>query len=29
MGTLFLTHLCELIGLLLAQYLDPGNPCRN
>jgi len=26
MGTLFLTHLGELIGLLLADYLDPGNP---
>jgi len=26
MGTLFLTHLGELIGLLLAHYLDPGNP---
>ena len=29
MGTLFLTHLGELIGLLLAQYLDPGNPSEN
>jgi len=29
MGTLFLTHLGELIGLLLAHYLDPGNPPAN
>jgi uncharacterized protein YigA (DUF484 family) len=29
MGTLFLTHLGELIGLLLAQYLDPGSPSGN
>jgi uncharacterized protein YigA (DUF484 family) len=29
MGTLFLTHLGELVGLLLAQHLDPGNPPRN
>jgi uncharacterized protein YigA (DUF484 family) len=29
MGTLFLTHLGELMGLLLAQHLDPGNPPRN
>ena len=29
MGTLFLTHLGELMGLLLAQHLGPGNPPRN
>ena len=29
MGTLFLTHLGELTGLLLAQHLDPGNHAKN
>jgi uncharacterized protein YigA (DUF484 family) len=29
MGTLFLTHLGELIGLLLARYLEPGNTPQN
>jgi uncharacterized protein YigA (DUF484 family) len=28
MGTLFLTHLGELTGLLLSRYLEPGNPAR-
>lgn len=26
MGTLFLTHLSELLGLLLSSYLDPADP---
>jgi len=29
MGTLFLTHLGELIGLLLTRYLDPGSTPQN